>query len=273
MNLAVSNVAWYHNRIDDFIGLISRLGSTGIELAPSMIWQEPVSAPYDERMQLKRKIQDAGLQLTGIQALLYSRQDLVLFGDAKKREEMLNYMTGMMDVCHDLGGDVMVFGSPRNRMIGTLNPQKARDIAVGFFRSLGMRAEQRNINFLIEPLGRSETDFINTVSDAYGFIQEAGHPSGLGLHIDTKGIIDEHEVEAPYMTEMFALAKHVHISEPGLKPVGSSGFDHRLISRIIRKSGYSRFVSIEMRRVDYSVEKTLEDSVNYVKSAYFGGKA
>jgi sugar phosphate isomerase/epimerase len=185
---------------------------------------------------------------------------------------MLEYLTGMMDVCYDLGGEVMVFGSPRNRMIGALSPEKARGIATGFFQEIGVRAAERDIHFLIEPLGTTETDFINTVSDAWNFIGEAGNPEGLGLHIDTKGIIDEKEVEAPYMKEMFARAHHVHISEPGLKPVGSSGFDHRIISSIIRQSGYSRFVSIEMRRVEDDVEKSLENSIRYVKTAYFGGK-
>jgi len=177
------------------------------------------------------------------------------------------------DLCSDLGGEVLVFGSPRNRMIGTLDDKKARAIAVDFFRKVGLRAEERNLNFLIEPLGRSETDFINTVSDAYNFIQEVNQPGGLGLHIDTKGIIDEHEVEASYMIKMFALAKHVHISEPGLKPVGSTGFDHRLISNIIQKSGYSKFLSIEMRRTDNNVEKTIENSFNYVKKTYFNGES
>ncbi|MDO9036438.1 MAG: TIM barrel protein, partial [Methanoregula sp.] len=202
MELAVSNVAWYNNRIEDFIHFISSQGLKGIELAPSMIWPEPVSAPGNERVLLQRKISDAGLRVTGIQALLFSRQDLVLFGEAKKREEMLEYLTGMMDVCHDLGGEVMVFGSPRNRIIGNLSPHKARAIALGFFHEVGVRAAKRSINFLIEPLGKTETDFISTVSEACNFLEEAGNPDGLGLHIDTKGLIDEKEVETPYMKEM-----------------------------------------------------------------------
>ena len=140
MKLSVSNVAWYNSRIDEFIRYISSLGCTGIELGPSMIWPEPVLAPIDERQTLKRSIADAGLELAGIQALLYSRPDLVMFGDATTRSKMLEYLTHIMDLCLDLGGEVMVFGSPRNRLIGHLPRDKARSIAIEFFRELGIRA-------------------------------------------------------------------------------------------------------------------------------------
>ncbi len=272
MKLSVSNVAWYHNRIDEFIGFVSALGCRGIELGPSMIWPEPVLAPAGERSALKKAIADAGLELAGIQALLYSRQDLVLFGDAAVRERMLEYLTGMMDLCSDLGGEVMVFGSPRNRRIGDLPREKARSVAARFFHKLGTRAGKRGLYFCIEPLGRTETDFINTVAEAYGFIEEAGNPEGLGLHIDTKGIIDEREVDKPYLADMFALSKHVHISEPDLRPVGTGLYDHRPISRKIRSSGYNRFISIEMRRTEGAVEKTIASSVRYVQDIYCKGE-
>ncbi|OPY36114.1 MAG: Xylose isomerase-like TIM barrel [Methanoregula sp. PtaU1.Bin051] len=272
MKLSVSNVAWYNNRIEEFIRFVSGLGCRGIELGPSMIWPEPVLAPVSERRALKTMIADAGLDLAGIQALLYSRQDLFLFGDAAVREKMLEYLTGMMDLCGDLGGEVLVFGSPRNRKIGNLPQDKARAIAVGFFRELGIRAGKRGLYFCIEPLGRTETDFINTVAEAFAFIQEAGNPEGLGLHIDTKGIIDEREVDKPYLADMFAIAKHVHISEPDLRPVGTGSYNHRPISRKIRSSGYNRFISIEMRRNEGAVEKTIAASVKYVQDIYCKGE-
>jgi hypothetical protein len=54
----------------------------------------------------------------------------------------------------------------------------------------------------------------------------------------------------------------VHISEPGLKPIGTSGFNHSHIARIIKKSKYSRFVSIEMRRSEPGVREAIQSSVN-----------
>lgn len=269
--LAISNVAWYNNNIEEFITFISSLGCKGIELAASMIWDEPLDATYDERMDLRGKIKDAGLQLTGLQALLYTHQELALFKEERYRKEMLDYLTGMMDLCRDLGGQVLVFGSPRNRNIGKMPLEKAHSIAVEFFHELGMRALDRGLFFCIEPLGKVETDFINTVYEAERFIEEVEASKGLGLHIDTKGLIDEDEVNAPYLSESFSRAKHVHLNDPGLTAPGSSGYDHRLICKRIKGSNYSRFLSIEMRRVDSDVEGSIHKAVEYVKQVYFEG--
>jgi len=269
MKLAVSNVSWYNNDIDDFIAFISSLDCKGIELAASMIWDEPLDSTYDERKELRRKIEDAGLQLTGLQALLYTHQELALFKGEQSRREMLEYLTGMMDLCHDLGGEVLVFGSPRNRNIGKMPLEKAHSIASEFFHELGRRAWDRGLFFCIEPLGRVETDFINTVYEAEAFIRKEEISKGLGLHIDTKGLIDEDEVDAPYLSECFSRAKHVHLNDPGLTAPGSTGYDHRLICKRINESDYSRFISIEMRRVDGDVEGSIRKAVEYVKQVYF----
>lgn len=271
MKLAVSNVAWYNNNIDEFIAFISSLGCRGVELATSMIWDEPLEATNFERRELRCKIEDAGLQLTGLQSLLYTHQELVLFKEERFRKEMLDYLTGMMDLCCDLGGEVLVFGSPRNRNIGKTPLEKAHSIAVEFFNELGMRAWDRGLFFCIEPLGKVETDFINTVYEAERFIEEMKNSKGLGLHIDTKGLIDEDEVNAPYLSESFSHAKHVHLNDSGLTAPGSTGYDHRLISKRIKGSNYSRFLSIEMRRVDRDVEGSIQRAVEYVKQVYFEG--
>lgn len=269
MKLAVSNIAWYNNDIDDFIALISSLGCEGIELAASMIWDEPINTTHDERLELRCKIEDAGLQLTGLQALLYTHQELALFKEEQFRREMLEYLTGMMDLCCDLGGEVLVFGSPRNRNIDKMPLEKAHSIAFEFFQELGKRAWDRGLFFCIEPLGKVETDFINSVYEAEKFIVESESSKGLGLHIDTKGLIDEDEVNAPYLSESFSRAKHVHLNDPGLTAPGSTGYDHRLISKRINESDYSRFLSIEMRRVDGDVEGSIRKAVEYVKQVYF----
>ena len=43
------------------------------------------------------------------------------------------------------------------------------------------------------------------------------------------------------------LAVHAHVSEPDLQPVGARAFDHRPLGLALKESGYSGFLSIEMR--------------------------
>lgn len=271
MKLAVSNVAWYHGRINEFAHFIADRGCSGIELAPSMVWPDPTKSSRTERVELRNTFADMELTLTGLQALLFNRPDLILFGNEKNRNEMLIFLTELMDLCNDLEGEVLVFGSPRNRNVGTLSKEKARTLSLDFFRKISKRAEERNVFFCIEPLGKRETDFINTVAEAQQFIEDTGKPDGLGLHIDTKELIEENEITEPYLEESFARAKHIHISEKDLMRPGSSGFDHSIIGKRINASGYSRFVSIEMRRVEGDVEGSIDQAVKYVKKCYFRG--
>ena len=143
MKLAVSNVAWYPREIDSFLEVLSSLGCQGIELASSMLWDEPADSPAKERLELRRKIEDAGLELTGLQALLYTHKELELFKDEPTRHKILDYLVGLMDLCSDLGGKVLVFGSPRNRYIKDLPFDEAYSIAVDFFREAGRHAGMR----------------------------------------------------------------------------------------------------------------------------------
>jgi len=268
MKLAVSNVSWYPYQIEGFIQLLSSLKCQGIELAASMLWEEPVDSPVKERKELRQKIEDRGLKITGLQALLYTKRELLVFKDKPTRNKILDYFARLMDLCSDLGGEVLVFGAPRNRNIGDVTYDKAYATALDFFYKVGRLAGERGVCFCIEPLGKVETDFINSVQEAEQLIKDAGS-EGLGLHIDVKCLIDEKEVQAPYLTESFKAAKHVHLNDPGLMPPGSSGYDHSSIRARMKGSNYSRFVSIEMRRQEPDVEGTIRRAVEYVRKIYF----
>lgn len=270
MKLAVSNVAWYTKEIDGFLRFIKGIGCQGIELAPSMLWDEPINASLRERLELRKKIEDSGLKLVGLQALLYAHRDFLIFKDDLMRQKIIDYFNKLMDFCVDLGGELLVFGSPGNRNINNVPAEMAYAIAVDFFRKVGQEAGERGIFFCIEPLGKKETDFINTVAEAEKLISDVGNPKGFGLHIDVKGIIDEDEVDAPYLTQSFSHAKHIHLNDPGLTPPGSTGYDHRRVRARMEGSNYARFVSIEMKRQDLNVENAIHSAVEYVKKVYFG---
>lgn len=268
MKLAISNIAWYRDRpIEDFLKFVQPLGCEGLELATSLIWEKPPTTLQVN--ETRRMIEDAGMVVTGLQSLLYTRQELKLFKSADNMQKTIDYLTAQMDLCRGLGGEVLVFGSPRNRNRGNMEVEKAYSFAVNFFQKIGERAGERGVFFCIEPLGKTETDFINTVAEAEQLILDAGNPIGLGLHIDTKGLFDEKEYSANYLTKSFSRAKHVHLNDPGLMPPGSTGCDHNLIRKKLDGSNYSRFLSIEMKRQEHDLENGIKRAIDYVKKIYF----
>ena len=41
MKISVSNIAWGKNNFNQFLSLIKENGCAGVELAPSLLWDEP----------------------------------------------------------------------------------------------------------------------------------------------------------------------------------------------------------------------------------------
>ena len=79
--LSVSNIVWGNEKFDDFLKLLKQEGCHGIELAPSLIWNEPINSSREERQVFVFQIYNSGLEFVGFHSLLFSRPDLQLFKD------------------------------------------------------------------------------------------------------------------------------------------------------------------------------------------------
>ena len=114
MKLSVSNIAWGKNELKDLLYILKDNGCDGIEIAPSLIWGEPVNSTKLERENLKKEIEKSGLELVGFHSLLFSRPDLLLFKNEEIRHKTLIYLKDLISLCSDME-EKLIFGSPRNR--------------------------------------------------------------------------------------------------------------------------------------------------------------
>lgn len=268
MKLAISNIAWVNQELDEYLGFVKRLGCTGVEIAPSCIWPEPVLATDHERRAFREKMRKIGLEVVGLHALLFTRPDLQLFGSLKSREETGEYLKRLFKLCSDLGGKVLVFGSPRNRKLNGLDYKEALDIAVDFFRDLTSTAQKYNVVLCMEALSSLETDFLTTSNDVIYLIKNVAHPY-FGLHLDAKAMIESKEDFNATLSQYGRMLRHFHVGDPGLTPPGTTGFNHRLIGDALKACRYNGFVSIEMRCNPTLPRETIEKSVRYVKEKYY----
>ena len=117
MKISVSNIAWYRDpkKIESFLEFISDLGCSGLELAPSAIWNEPLESTKEDRLELRKKIENYGLNLLGFHSLLYSKPELQFFKSAYLRKKTKTYLFSLIDLCSELGGKNLVYGSPKSR--------------------------------------------------------------------------------------------------------------------------------------------------------------
>lgn len=266
MKLAVSNIAWEEGELCFYLGLLKKLGCDGIEIAPSRIWSEPISASREEGRRVRELISGYGLEVVGLHALLYTRPELKMFDSKETCEKTIEYIKELTRLCSDLGGRVMVFGSPRNRERGHRSTEECLSIATDFFYRLAVEAESHNVFICIEPL-QQDCDFITSSLEGLNFVKQVGHPN-FRLHLDIRAMQEAGEDFYSIFSECADVLEHVHVGNPNLSPPSHDGFNHSAIGMALKKSGYNKYVSIEMRQGFGPPQKVVEESVKYIQSCY-----
>src|SRR3954470_22777970 len=124
---------WDHARICRFI---AGLGYTGLELAPFTLAPRITDVTAERRRELRRQAEAAGVTLLGLHWLLAKTEGLQLTSpDAAVRQRTSDYLVELAKCCRDVGGDILVHGSPAQRRIpaGATRAQ-AVDNAVDTFK-------------------------------------------------------------------------------------------------------------------------------------------
>ena len=116
MRLAVSNIAWPADADAEAATMLVAHGAAGVEVAPARVCDRPWEAPADRVMAYRRFWEDRGLPIVALQALLFGRPDLVLFGDAAARRLLREQLVAIINLAAGLGAQRLVFGSPSRRL-------------------------------------------------------------------------------------------------------------------------------------------------------------
>ncbi len=265
--LSISNIAWPFNEEKNFLIKIKEWGCSGLEIAPNKIWAEPVIASDDDLNVYKSMVKNYGLEISALQALLYTRQDLGLFKDLQTDKETTKYLKNLCRVAGKLGAKILVFGSPSNRKRGDITYDKAFERAADMFTKVADEAEKYGVFMCIEPATPDETDFINTAYEGYKLVDMVNKP-GFGLHLDAKALYFENADFYNIIKTVFNKFLHFHICDTGLAEVNSTGsVNHKILSDALKQSGYNNYVSIEMRtQPDYF--HAVKNSIKYSNKVY-----
>lgn len=269
MKISISNIAWENSSLEYFLKLIKNLGCSGVELAPSCIWEEPINSSKLERNKIKNYLKNFDLELVGFHALLFTRPDLQLFLNKNSRISTIDYLCKLINLCAELGGKQIIFGSPKNRMLHGNKYEDCIKQASEDFNKIAEYGKNNNIFFCLEPLGENETEFIKSVKEGGELVKNINHPF-LKLHLDSKAIFSTSE-DPIFLTKKYKdLIQHVHVGDENLNEPGTINFNHSKIGIALRNIQYSKYVSIEMKKVLYDIEGSIKRSINFVKKNYLG---
>jgi len=272
VRIAISNIAW---RADEEAGVRDWLAERGIdavEIAPGKIGPAPAELTRDQLARYRDFWRERGIEIVAMQALLFGRSELALFGSDAQRDEMFRYLARIVRVGGALGARALVFGSPANRKRGAVSLEQAAELAAPFFRRLGELAVESGTCLCIEP-NPPETgcDWIHGVAQARAFVDLVAHP-GFGLHLDAAALHLAGEGEEQIHANAGRI-RHFHASEPQLAPVGPGSLvPHERFAAALRAAGGVPAVSIEMRQVEPLASNLayVERALAYVQPIYGG---
>lgn len=258
MRLSISNIGWEKENDLVIYEMMKNMGFEGLEIAPTRIFPEN---PYDKIEEATRWAKELkaknGFVIPSMQSIWYGRNEK-LFGTKEERTSLINYTRKAIDFAEAIGCKNLVFGCPRNRNM----PEGADGgIAIEFFKTIGEYAVEHNTVIGMEanpPI--YNTNYINETKSAIALIEKV-ESDGFKLNLDMGTMIaNEEDVSVLYGKE--CLINHVHVSEPGLKPI-ERRLLHRTLFGLLTDYGYDGFVSIEVGKQETLAE--LEKMMAYVE--------
>ena len=260
MKYSISNLAWGNAPLDEVIPKLANAGLQGVEIAPTAIWSDLGNLKDEEVLEFKEYLASYNLFVSGIQSLLFGHPELQLFNQ-NCWEDLKNHLEKVLKIGKILGAEIAVFGSPKNRVRGQIDLNRADDLAEAFLKQLIPSLSEYRMVLTLEPNApQYGADYLITYEDAIRLSRRIDSES-IRPQVDTGCLwmIDKSPVQA---CELFT-PHHIHLSTPDLGPFPGS-YDFDPLFDVLRKSEYSGWMVIEMlHREDISLED-LESSINWL---------
>jgi sugar phosphate isomerase/epimerase len=225
------------------------LGYDGLEVAPFTLGEAPHLLSARDRAVLRRAAADAGIAITGLHWLLVTPQGLSLNGsDAAVRAKTLEIMRRLVGLCADLGGTVLVHGSPAQRNVAPDDDaDEAWRRAHEAFEAIAEDAGDAGVTYCLEPLSPRETNFVNTVEEAARMVRAVDHPAFRTM-IDTSAAgLSESEPVATLIERWLptGLVAHVQVNDRNRRGPGEGDDRFAPVFAALLRKGYDRVVAAE----------------------------
>src|SRR5262249_5230181 len=126
MKYAICNETFQDWPFDRAFAFARECGYTGIEIAPFTLARYATDVSPAQRSLVRKQAVSAGLEVVGLHWLLAKTEGFYLTSpEASVRHRTADYLAELARLCRDLGGSVLVLGSPqqRNLLPGVTKPQ------------------------------------------------------------------------------------------------------------------------------------------------------
>jgi len=225
------------------------LGYDGLEVAPFTVSNEPHLLSAEKRAALRRAATDAGIVVTGLHWLLVAPSGLSLNGpDAALRQRTRDVMLRLVELCAELGGTVLVHGSPGQRSVADGDDKNAAwERARESFVAVAEAAGRSGVTYCVEPLAPRETNFINTVEEAARMVRAVNHASFRTM-VDTSAAASTEAGSVAALLDRWlpsGLIAHVQVNDRNRRGPGEGSDRFGPVFAALHRHGYDRVVAVE----------------------------
>jgi sugar phosphate isomerase/epimerase len=248
---------------------IAEVGYTGIEVAPFTLAGRIGEVSAARRQTLRRQAEACGLSIIGLHWLLAKTEGLHLTSaDPAVRKATAQYLVELANACADLGGELMVFGSPQQRNLASgMTRDEGLAHAEEIFRAALPALADRGVRLCLEPLTPRETNFLNTCAEAQELIDRIGHPN-LCLHQDVKAMrLAESKTVPELVAEYAGRVGHFHANDTNLLGPGMGETDFVPIFAALQRAKYTGWVSVEVFDYSPGCERIARESLCAMQNA------
>ena len=253
--------------------LAARLGYDALEVAPFTFVDDPRELRSHDVRRLKKMAEDAGIGVSSLHWLLSSPAGLsITTADVEVRRRTLQVMEALVNVCAELGGSVLVHGSPAQREVSREDPDGDAKRASEAFARVADVAQAAGVTYCIEPLSPQETVFVNTVAEAEDIVARVGSPA-LRTMLDTRAArLSESDPVSEVLEKGLSAGTiaHVHVNDSSKLAPGQGEDTFAEVFEVLLRLGYRGTVAVEPFVYEPSGVASAARAIGYVQGIVEG---
>lgn len=232
----------------------AELGFDGLEISPFTLndWVQEITPA--QKAEVIKASRDSGVQVAGIHWLLVGPTGLhATDPDPEVRARTQAYMEDLVRFGVEIGGSMMVVGSPKQRAIKPgVSYQQAWDWFKQTMAACGQVGAEADFKVCIEPLAKStDNNFLHRAQEARKMAEEIAMPN-VGVILDTYSGSQEESDLPQAIRDTKDHLFHYHCNDNNRLAPGFGTIDFVPIMKALLDIDYQRYCSIEV--FDFSMD-------------------